>query len=113
MKETKSAKLYLETHEKVTRLAKLYGLTMLDFMAAIVDTREDTFRGWMSADEFERYLNEDVSVAEFRRIRARFKAQAEAGNGDAAVPAGAHIEALKPLLDTTVVPLLKKKELSR
>jgi hypothetical protein len=101
-------KISTETHEQLGRLSALYELPMAKIVALYADAREEMWRRRMTADEWTRYLAEDVSRAESRKIRVRAEAGTNGHDTKAAAAADDH-EAIKPLLDK--VPL--KKELAQ
>ena len=59
------------THEQLARLAALYEVPMSRIAELLIAASEEAWRQRMTADEWARFLAEDVSRAESRRIRQR------------------------------------------
>jgi hypothetical protein len=102
---SKMLKVSDETHARLTRLSALYELPMTRLIEVWSGGKEEGWHRRMSEDEWSRYLAEDISRAESRRIRAR--AEAEAGNGHGGEPA-ADVGEHGAMLDT-IVPIGRKQ----
>src|SRR5262245_10736116 len=59
------------THEQLVRLAALYEVPMSRIAELLISASDEAWRQRMTADEWARFLAEDVSRAESRRIRQR------------------------------------------
>jgi hypothetical protein len=60
-----------ETHARVVRLARLHGKPATWLIDKFASVFERKWHGRMSADEWARYLKDDISPAEAQRIMAR------------------------------------------
>jgi hypothetical protein len=60
-----------ETHARVVRLARLHGKPAAWLIHKFASVFERKWHGRMSADEWSRYLKDDISPYEAQRIMAR------------------------------------------
>jgi hypothetical protein len=60
-----------EIHERLLRLSRLHGKTQLWLIDKFSSVYESRWKTRMSAEEWARYMADDISPAEARRIMAR------------------------------------------
>jgi hypothetical protein len=60
-----------ETHQRLQRLSTLTNRSMAGLVSRFAENFEATWRQRMSDDEWQRYLDEDISPAAARAIRER------------------------------------------